>query len=771
MDEYVINVKQLVNTYWSVIFKIGLIVVILANLFLFTNLTTDIYEFPKFAVLLVFTGLLLVMLTLKFTLLGKVILVRTPLDIPLLLLLAVAIFSTFFAPSLYVALFGNQLRMHGSLVGLVVYILFYFVLVNNLKSLKEIKWLVKVAVIASQVLAVLTLLSYAGVKFLPAPWTQGLNFTPTGSSFSTTAILSLLIPIIVMEILTTTKSINILLNALFLFLSGVTIALTGSWATWIAGLAGLGLTLLATTPLGKLGRIGSTRLISLLGPIILIALITVLSFVPPIGSAKNPLYTQAQNFPREVQLDFISSWKISVSAFRDSPVWGSGLSSYLFDFTSYKPVEFNSSKFWNLRFDSSFNEYLQTLSTLGGIGLLAMISLTALFVSTAYQTYKSHKPDTEKLALGIAGICFFIILLLHTGTLPLWITGLFIISACMVLNLTDRSQTSWGGDLKSILVKLAAIQESSEETIKIDALPGVLLVISLGLILFSFFFGGKFLLADYHHRQALTAVAQNDGIKAYNELITSEKLNPYTDFYRTDLAQVNFALANAIAVAKGPSEASPAGSLTAEDQQNIQTLLQQSIAEARTATTLNPRSAINWEVLALLYRQIAGVAQNALVFSLDAYGRAILQDPLNPQLRLNVGGVYYAIQNYDLAIRFFTDAINLKPDFANGYYNLSVALRDKGDLANAQAVAEKLITLIKEDSPDYQPANDYLTDLKNRIASGSAKESNIKPPAAETTGALQKKELPKVVNVGNPPEKIATPEAVKKPEPTPTPNP
>src|SRR3989344_224506 len=113
MDE----LKGLINTYLSLVFKIGLILVIFAAFFLFANLTTEFFETPKFIVLLIFKALLLLLLTLKFIVSGKVTFIRTPLDIPLLLLLAVAIVSTVLSPSPYVALLGNQ-KIHGSLVSL-----------------------------------------------------------------------------------------------------------------------------------------------------------------------------------------------------------------------------------------------------------------------------------------------------------------------------------------------------------------------------------------------------------------------------------------------------------------------------------------------------------------------------------------------------------------------------------------------------------------------------------------------------------------------------
>src|SRR3989339_674028 len=632
------GIKRLINSYGEIGLKAGMILVILSTFFLYTTIFTEFFDTPKFLVVSIFTALLLVVWVLKFAFSGNVVFLRTPLDIPLLLLLAVAIVSTVLSPSPYVSALGNQLKIHGSLVSLIIYVVFYFMLVNNLKPAKGIKGIFTIAIIAAQVLAVLSLLGYAGFNMLPESWMKFISFNPF-------------------------------------------------------------------------------TLMGLVVPLVIITTITILSFIPPVGKAKNPIYEKAQSFPKEIQLGFLPSWKISVSAFRDVPFWGTGPSTYLFDFTAYKPVELNSTKLWNIRFDSSFNEYLQVLATLGGIGLLALLSFSALFISTAYSVLMKSPEEsaTDKKVLAIAGIAFFIILALHAATLAVWVIGLLIIASFMVsLGLQKRSGE---GNFKDTFLRIAAVTPSSnlpEETIKVNALPGVLLVLSIASVLFAFFFGAKLVLADYHHRLALNALSQNQGIIAYNELVVAEKLNPKNDVYRAGLAQTNFALANAIAVAKAPTEASPAGSLTDADKQNIQVLLQQSINEGKNAVALSPKSAINWQVLALLYRQISGVATNGLAFALDSYGRAIMVDPLNPQLRLNVGGVYYASKNYDMAIRFFTDAINLKPDFANGYYNLSVALKDKGDMVNAQAAAEKVLTLVEKDSQDYKLAQDYLNDLKSK---------------------------------------------------------
>jgi tetratricopeptide (TPR) repeat protein len=268
--------------------------------------------------------------------------------------------------------------------------------------------------------------------------------------------------------------------------------------------------------------------------------------------------------------------------------------------------------------------------------------------------------------------------------------------------------------------------------------------------------------ADFYHRLALSQANKN-GTLTYQYLQKAEAMNPEVDLYRVDMAQTNFALANALAVQKGPSQASASGSLTAQDKSTIQTLLSQAINEGRVAVTLSPRSARNWEVLGSVYRNITGVAQNALAFSLDAYGKAIQLDPLNPALRVNVGGIYYSIKRYDLAARFFSDATNLKPDYANAYYNLSIAYRDGGDLQNATTVAQQLVTLLQKtpNTPDYKAASKYLADLKTEVAN-SAKTAQQAAPAAQTTSALQGENVPgvNVSNLNNPP-KVTVPAPVK----------
>lgn len=729
---------------------------------IFTNLTTEYYETTKLVLLIVGLATLLIIWSLRWIFQGKVSFTKTPLDAPLVLLLIIVILSAVFADIKSVVIYGNFPRIHGSLIAWITYILFYFIAVSQLRNKSQILALFYTFLGSSIIVATLTLLSYFGVYPLGdlLPFTKILNFTPTGSSFSTFAILSLLLPLPLISILRPNRYLPLPAALLIASLFCLTTVLVGTFLDLLVLFFVFAITIFVSRK-----NFSKTTSILVLIPIVLSLFVLGLSYLPT-GKNLNPLQQKRLDFAnfQELQLNFLTSWKVSASAFRDAPFLGSGPSTYLFDFTLYKPVEQNKSAYWNIRFDNAFNEFLQILATLGGLGLLALIFLCIIIL--VFAKSRLNQEDPLIASLSIASIVVVLLLLVHTTTL------ISIIASLFILVMLFAAQKSSQNKVEELTLGIQASKLTDSQLVSNliigDVLPLILIIpIALGLV-YVLWNGQKALMADYYHKVALNAASTNT-LVTYNNFVAAEQLNPNIDKYHSDLAQINFAIANGIAAKKGPSESSPSGSLTDQDKQNIQTLLSQSINEARLATNLNPNNPQNWEILASIYRQISGVAQNALAFSLDAYGRAITRDPLNPILRLNVGEVYYSIKNYDLAIRFFTDAVNLKPDYANAYYNLSVALRNKGDLKGAEQTAQAVISLLDTKSPDYKVASDYLVDLKARIATASSDQAQnpsagqITPPATQENGALQKKELPKLNNLlPNQPENIATPDAVKR---------
>lgn len=709
------------------------------------NQTTEFFEIPKLLFLIFATVVLTGLWIFSWILNGKISVSRTPLDIALILLLVAVIASAFFSPTRLVSIYGNFPRVHGSAVSWVIYIMLFFVTVSHLRNFKNIRYLIYVMCASGVVISIVSLLSYFQI-YLPFSFAKAVNFTPAGSTFSALALLMMLIPLPILSLVNRNKYMPFPVAAILATLFGIVIVLIGS----IPYLVVLALIFVGCLLISRPQQV-KNNLLYLIGPAVVVSLVALLTYLPlsgPFGF----LHTTGNNFPREVQLPLPVSWKVAASAFRDAPFFGTGPSSFAFNFTSYKPLEFNTLPFWNFSFDTAYNEIFQMVATIGAFGVAALIIVMFIVLRSSKRnlTIRREAEDTNGdfiilPGLAISAIVAVVLLLLHATTLVSVVSTVFIFAAFMMAQKPIREKVT---ELS------LGIKATTSDNSKFDLFP--VLVFAAFLILAIPFLSRvtKAAAADYYHRQALLQSATN-GTKTYEYLQKAEQLNPNIALYRIDMAQTNFALANAIALQKGPTEANPQGTLTDQDKQTIQTLLSQAINEGRVAVALSPRSAANWELLGSIYRNITGVAQNAPEFSLASYGQAIQRDPLNPALRVNVGGIYYAARNYPLAVRFFSDAANLKPDYANAYYNLAIAMRDNNDLPNAVLVAQQLVNILSknQNSEDYKTAVALLNDLKSKLASQQAQQQANQQSATtqENTSALQNPNLPNVTTLNNPP--------------------
>jgi tetratricopeptide (TPR) repeat protein/O-antigen ligase len=718
----------------------------------FTPLTTEFYDTTKLIVTALAVLLLLLTWGLRLLTENKIIIVKTPLDLLLLIFLVTAVLSTVLSSSPYLSVYGQLPRVFGSLLFLVVNILLYFMIVSNLRGIQKVSVTTNLMVISGILVSLSSLLSY--FKFY-LPWAplQNQSFSLAGTPYSASMFLAILLPVILSYLLRTAalKSLISIFYAIALLLFSLTIILVGNMAAWVGALLAIAFSLwqnrlalhLLQIEQGrkKIAFKGSAGILIAVGVIALF--VAILSYTPTLKNT-TILGQTAYSFNREIQLPVGISWKISASSFRDSPILGTGPATYLHNFTAYKPVEYNQTPFWNLRIPSAHNQYLQTWSELGGAGILVLLIIATTFSFYAFR----HK---DELGLWLSGVVFFVMMAFSPMNVITFTTGIIMIALFMSA-LRSHGQNE-------LIIDLAAKNASEVRGTHI-LIPSLIFLPLVILIVSGFYFFGKLAIGEYFHRQALNAISTNRGLDTYNGLVAAEKINPQADLYRVDLAQTNFALANAIAAQKGPTEASPGGSLTDSDRQNIRQLLQQAIAEGKAAVALSPRSAANWEILALIYRQVSGVAENALTYSLDSYGRAIQRDPYNPMLRVAVGGVYYQAKNYDLAIRFFDDAVSLKPDYANALYNLAVALRDKGNFAEGITITERLVAQLqdKQDSNDYKLATQLLSELKEKAP------ATTQPTSASPSAALENTELPNVLDedLDTQPEDIATPPAIQR---------
>jgi len=265
-------------------------------------------------------------------------------------------------------------------------------------------------------------------------------------------------------------------------------------------------------------------------------------------------------------------------------------------------------------------------------------------------------------------------------------------------------------------------------------MPYLLSVVLLVGIGFGGFWYIRMFLGDFYFRNSLVAASTNDGNGTYNLQIKAIGMNPNFAYYHEVYSQTNLALAQNILSVEQVSDT---------DKEKASTLVQQAVREAKSAVSLEENNAIYWSNLASLYRSLVGVVDGAADWSLQAYQQTLVLNPTDPITNLNMGGLYYAAEQYDSAERGFEESIKVKQNYANAWYNWAYAAKKLNKLDAAVSRLEQALTLVDSTSTDYETAAKELETWKQEQTEANAKKAQTQQTSQQTT--QQTTEQPKQV--------------------------
>ena len=688
----------------------------------FLTITTDFFTFPK-QILLVFGALALFILWGVKTITDrKVTILMNPLNIPVLVFMVILILSTFFSLS------RNEAMIQS--IPVILLCVFFITTVNFITDKASFTIVATSLIIGSAVSALLSILAYFNIFILPFENIKNSAFNTHGSPVQYAAFL---IPLLVLcasslymivkrgKVKAITKNYNNILQlvAAVLFLTGIGFVV-----------------------------------------------------VQIISSPQKPILLP---FNHGFQIAFASISQ-DTSRLLQSLLVGSGYGTFSSDFTRFIGPTFNNYEFWNLTFAFSSSYVLELLATAGVLGLCAFIFIFVSFIRSKAQL-------TNPLFLATISI-FFLSLLI-----PFSYSLVFLLFALLALFVAHRAiENAKGFDnitlnfvaLKQGLISLSDdTSKKSKENLIIPFIVLSVAVVSSIFILFYLTGSGStprkgyvaLVSSDIKFAKSFTQEALRTGTETYNLETQAITEYPYrADYYRL-FSQINLALAANLVTAQQGREP------TQEVQNNIIALLQQSINSARQAVTLAPFSAINWQNLGQIYRNLIGVGQNAEQFAIASYNQAITLNPSNPGLRIELGGIYYQLKQWDQAQSQFTIATQLKPDYANAYYNLGHVLEEKGDLANALTQYQAVRQLVANDKPNADKIDAEIATLQTKIGEAqSANQTNLNPtddttPLNVNQPATDFPDRDPRVSIPQPPQGLPTPTPTSIPAPTEGPSP
>lgn len=713
----------------------------------FLPITSEFYQFNKQVLLVVVTAVLLVIWGVRMGIEGKVRIVRTPLDIPMLIFGLAFILATIFSVDRYISIAGFYPRFHGSLVSALAYIVLYFVAVSNLDGQSR-KWLVWAFLGSGVVLAIQAIASFFGYPLFSADYAKGRAWSPIGNPATLSLYLALVLPI-VLGLIVTTKNRSLqtiyVATAIVIMMPIVLFKLTGAILATLAGLVVVGLFL----PKVRIDKETKTMLAVFGVAIVAFALI---NFIPGLRQTfLEPLLAKKQTFnlSADKTLPLDSAWRISTQAVGQRPFFGVGPGTFAYSFTAMKGLELNSDSLWNLRFDLAGNEYLTVLSSLGIVGLVAFAFILVSFLRSV-SIFNLRSGSVTENPTSVFLLSSFVVLLVgiffQDTTASIWIF-LVLLAALTYSYLKDSGVKGVEEvDVKFVALTAGAVQFAQPSERNRDSSIGTAVTI-VGVIFFlgTLWLGYPTYQAEATYFKALKASAKDKAAETRDNLLVAIKKNPNRDTYRRSLVVLDRLLATNLSRKEKKSD---------QDNKNIAGLVNESIQQGvvitgyqgqglnsfsikREAGT-SPLNVANWEALSgvLSSLDLEGDLKNKnAADAINVAQQAVALDPKNPLLLEALGNILLKNNLVDNAIQAYEQAINVRPRYASAHYNLATALRQKGD--NPTRVVFELQNtqnLLPSNSPDKDRIAKELKEAQDKVNQATAAAApKTTPPPIKTT--------------------------------------
>ena len=681
----------------------------------FLTITYEFFEFNKIYLFIVIVCIMALMWSAKMILEKKVGVAKSPLDLPLILIITSYALSSMTSLDRTASLFGSYGRWFPGLFVIVALYIFYYLISTNVDSVKKIKAAVWFAVTGSVIASILGLINYFGLV-LPLMGLQNrTGFLVSGTSYATASIAFVGAAVALMLSLNSKQAAQKLVCSIILTVNFIAATVFGGAIFGIALLTVVAILVLKSQEEDV--QKSKAFLFPTAGAVVMFL---VLFFLVP--QTKNILQ---RNYPKEVVPSVQESWIISSTTLRDFPIFGTGASTFYLNYPRYRTLDQNYTNTWNIRFDKPFNELMNVISTLGIFGVIAYGIFIVVSVKLCMRSIRVNDPYRSLALVLTAGFIASLVLMALTYASFQSTFMLFLFMGLMTAETVVNTNKNWAKvaviSLSSKTQEAGAIVEDQQIIYRKEILHYIVALPIVALSVFGIYEAVRQYLPEYYVRKAVDFAAIQNIEQSYDYQSKAIAANPNRSEYHRLYASTNIAVAQSMLSGESVSD---------QQKTAAQNLLAQAIRNIKYITeTLNPLDPANWEARANVYALLIPAAADADQFAIQAYNNAIQLDPTNPILRVSLGGIYYGKQDYLSAGNLFKQAVNLKSDYANARYNLGYALYQLKAYNEAKTEFEAVQSLVQVDSEDYKRVTADLEQVKILLAQSAAAETK---PSVET---------------------------------------
>ncbi len=655
----------------------------------FLPFTPEWLEFSKQYLLYFAVTLGVVAWIIKAIVERRIALRRTPFDIPFLIFWLAVLVSSIFSKDRAMSFFGTYDRLVFGFVPLTFYIALFYLVVHHFTESAQVKKLLTMLGVGIGLSSLYFWIKTLGGLQYPAFLPQWNTVSGTNGHFALLLLVAVLLAFVFL-LSKNTKRLETILWTVIGVVSFLTILIMGYKVVFIAGAVGLGIVLTFL-----LSDLQSARVPVASAGLSVFLIFLILAIFGGLG------FITVRGLPAEVSLAHGTSWNVATRTLGESfprALFGSGPSTFAYDFSAHRPEAINQNIFWSLRFGTPSSEAAGIVTTLGVLGAIVLV----FFLISELWLLKSLR---GRAGLGSAGVTLF------RGVLAAW----FAIFA--LLFFTPFGTVLW--TLFFLLLAASTVlsgqaRATARETVfSLEGSPQKALsssfvsIVGMAVFLVLAIYLGRFYAAEAHLSSGILASQRQDLPGAIGEISSALRLNSGQVRYYLILTQLHFGRALREAQKPEPDRNVVAQSVTL------------AVQSARRATELGPNSAAAWEQLAGIYAQVIGVTQEARDWAIDALGRAIALEPTNPALYVMRGQLYQAAEKLEEAKRDIEKALALKSNYALAFSAQAMLFEAQKDWDKAVESAQRAFALSGNDiNFGYQLARAYFNrgasdDLKN----------------------------------------------------------
>jgi Flp pilus assembly protein TadD len=613
----------------------------------------EIYEFSKQYLIFFLVSIGFIAWLSKMIFIDKEIRFRkTPLNIFVLLFLFISIISAFFSIDKNFSLFGFYGRFSNGLIGLLLMGLFYFLITNNSKTknqrsegveegssqegnivlLIESHSLINVFLWSVFFTTLITYFSIFGLWqkipiSLPLFMLQK-TFNPVSGSLEGLSIFfSVIITLLTGKIIigskgekkANSKFLPILLIAMI-----VLMAIIDFNPSWLV----LAISLILFLIFALTTRVFKQDVNRLLLPIILILISVIFLFIGDISQWTGIALAREQVL--EQSISWQTAFKGITSSFQNFFL-GSGIGTWSYDFSKFKPNEFNNTTWWQVRFDRAGSYASELLATLGVLGFISYSLIIIMFFLVFWVLREKKELFPYIMTFTALVITHFVYYQDTVLSFTFW----------LILGLSVIAWQHTGKSFKVI---------SFKDFPELSLVFSTVLVLLLLVFSVSSYFAVKFYLADINYAKSQSTFVLDEKIRLIEEAV---RLNPKLATYQTVLARV-YAVSLLDEIKKPADQ---------QDATKVQNYMVNSIDWAKKAIELSPNRVFTWEGLGMIYRDFQFLIEGATDWSINSFEKAIELEDKNPIFYTEIGKLYLVLEENEKAKQSFTKAKEIKPDY------------------------------------------------------------------------------------------------------------